>query len=74
MYFKFKDEVGNGTGSGEVFQVTAENRADFDLDLGWYWWACWPGCLPDGAAVGPFKTERAAVNDAQELGVGRDLV
>ena len=33
---------------------------------GWYWWACFPGCLPDGDAVGPFATEAEAIADAQD--------
>lgn len=31
---------------------------------GWYWQACFPGCLPDGSAMGPFKTEQEAMQDA----------
>jgi hypothetical protein len=31
---------------------------------GWYWWTCFPGCMPEGDANGPFKTERAAEVDA----------
>lgn len=33
---------------------------------GWYWWACFPGCLPDGEPNGPFETEEEARADAQE--------
>jgi len=33
---------------------------------GWYYWACFPGCLPDGDPVGPFETEAAALADARE--------
>jgi hypothetical protein len=33
---------------------------------GWYWWACFPGCLPDGDAEGPFDTEAEATAAAQE--------
>lgn len=32
---------------------------------GWFWWACFPGCLPDGPAIGPFKTRQEALKDAQ---------
>lgn len=32
---------------------------------GWYWWACFPGCLPDGEPCGPFDTEQEAIDDAQ---------
>ena len=32
---------------------------------GWYWWSCFPGCLPDSDPVGPFATEAEALADAQ---------
>ena len=28
---------------------------------GWYWWTCFPGCLPDSDPFGPFATETEAV-------------
>lgn len=33
---------------------------------GWYWWACFPGCLPDSDPIGPFATEAEALADAQD--------
>lgn len=36
-----------------------------ELGAGWYWWSCFPGCLPDGDPVGPFATEAEALADAQ---------
>ena len=33
---------------------------------GWFYWFCFPGCLPDSDPVGPFKTEDAAVQDARD--------
>lgn len=33
---------------------------------GWYWQACFPGCLPDGDPIGPFATEAEALADARE--------
>jgi hypothetical protein len=33
---------------------------------GWYWQACFPGCLPDGEPCGPFATSRQALQDADE--------
>jgi hypothetical protein len=33
---------------------------------GWYWWACFPGCLPDGDPVGPFGTEQEAIDDIRQ--------
>ncbi len=32
---------------------------------GWYWQACFPGCLPDSDPIGPFATEAEALADAQ---------
>lgn len=36
---------------------------------GWFWHACFPGCLPDGDPVGPFDTRREALADAQDGGL-----
>jgi hypothetical protein len=35
------------------------------LPSGWYWQACFPGCLPDGEPHGPFNSEAVALADAQ---------
>lgn len=32
----------------------------------WYWWSCFPGCLPDSDPIGPFETEEDALADAQD--------
>ena len=31
---------------------------------GWYWWACYPGCLPEGEPSGPFATSSQAHENA----------
>jgi hypothetical protein len=31
----------------------------------WFYWSCFPGCLPDSDPVGPFDTEEEALADAQ---------
>lgn len=36
-----------------------------DETNGWFWWSCFPGCLPDGEPNGPFATEAEALADAQ---------
>jgi len=33
---------------------------------GYFWWSCFPGCLPDSPAFGPFKTRAEALADAQD--------
>lgn len=42
----------------------AEYDADDSMADGWYWHACFPGCLPDGDPVGPFGSSYAALEDA----------
>jgi hypothetical protein len=36
------------------------------MPKGWYWWTCFPGCMPDSDPFGPFKTEAEALKDAQD--------
>jgi hypothetical protein len=33
---------------------------------GWFWQACFPGCLPDGDLNGPFDSYAEALADAQD--------
>lgn len=60
----------------EVFYVSPEQAAnrvsryddgssDDCTEPGWYYWACFPGCLPDGDPIGPFTTEDEALEDAR---------
>lgn len=39
---------------------------ELEITGGWYWWACFPGCLPDSNLFGPFDTEAEALADARE--------
>ena len=48
----------------EVFHT---DFADGELLDGWYVWACFPGCLPDGDPFGPYDTEAEAVNEWRDL-------
>lgn len=34
---------------------------------GWYYWICFPGCIPDSEANGPFDSEEKALMDARDL-------
>ena len=49
----------------EVCYVTAAESIEFVSHTGWYYWFCFPGCLPDSDLIGPFETEAAAVAAAQ---------
>ena len=59
----------------EVFKVTrgesglcyiGEMILREDMEPGWYYQACFPGCLPDSDPVGPYDTKREAVKASQE--------
>lgn len=40
----------------------------FYQDDGWYFWFCFPGCLPDSnEPFGPFETEKAAIEACREM-------
>jgi hypothetical protein len=53
--------------NAQTFEVReGDDTGDLELEPGWYWWFCFPGCLSDGEPVGPFETERAAIADAQD--------
>ena len=63
-YERFQTDTGEEYGSFEVFYLKASTEEGSERDAGWYWWACFPGCLPDGELTGPFKTEAEARTDA----------
>jgi hypothetical protein len=79
-YYRFLDDLGEPYGQFEVWyrapkdaayaagavKEGADRECVGPVEPGWYWWACFPGCLPDGDPSGPFATEAEAIADAQE--------
>lgn len=68
MYVSIKDDNGHTHWPVEVFRhdgvpVTQDYES---MPAGWYWWTCFPGCLPEGDPHGPFKSRVAAAADAEE--------
>jgi len=64
-----EEETQREHGSFEVFFEDGKNATDEDgepLAPGLYWQACFPSCLPDGEATGPFGSSSAAHEDADE--------
>jgi hypothetical protein len=54
----------------EVYYVSQDEidmESFSDAEPGWYWCACFPGCLPDSDPVGPFATEELATKNAQDI-------
>ena len=52
----------------EVFRINDPTfYRDPDItEPGWYYWFCFPGCLPDGDPIGPFESEEDALADVRE--------
>ena len=72
-YHTFKDENGNDFGSFQVFyDIKYLTFWGQEVDAGFYWWPCFPGCLPDtdDDPTGPFSTYELAYQDAQEFAKG----
>jgi hypothetical protein len=36
-------------------------------EAGWYYWFCFPGCLPDSEPSGPYDSAEAAIAECREL-------
>jgi hypothetical protein len=75
-YHSFHDENGDCHGSFEIFWhggkyithgVHSETEGEADeWSPGWYWWSCFPGCIPDGSPDGPYSSSRDALEAADE--------
>jgi len=56
----------------EIFYMPEEYIASLpeadrhDWEIGWYWWYCQPGCLPDSEPFGPFDSREDAEKDYNE--------
>jgi hypothetical protein len=65
-YHQFTNDEGHKYGSFEVFHYLeiVGGGTNGLASTGWYWQACFPGCLPDAEANGPFPTAEGAYLDA----------
>lgn len=57
----------SSSGLGYIDGETIIREDAEPMEDGWYWWSCFPGCLPDGDPIGPFDTKAEALADAQEF-------
>jgi len=60
---EFRLAAMNSRDRGKMLDAMVE---ELGIEGGWFWQACFPGCLPDGPPIGPFETYAAALADAQE--------
>lgn len=51
--------------SCERYDETVDRRYS-ETKTAWWYWYCFPGCLPDSDPVGPFSTEDEALADAHD--------
>lgn len=58
-YHRFHHEDGMAYGSFEVFWEDGAIG-----DPGWYWWPCYPECIPEAEPTGPFRYSTEAQEDA----------
>lgn len=58
MYEYLRNQCGPKPDIAELSQQAASLK-------GYYYWSCFPGCLPDSDPNGPFKTKAEALADAQ---------
>lgn len=57
VFYDDADDAGNGPRNFD-----SEGNP---VEPGYYWWICFPGCLPESDAHGPFPTQEAAINSAR---------
>jgi hypothetical protein len=53
----------NGRDRERMFDAMIEEEG---IQGGWFWWSCFPGCLPDSSPMGPFASHAEALKDAQQ--------
>jgi len=53
----------NSRDRDKMLDAIVENEG---ITGGYFWWSCLPGCLPNGPAIGPFKTYQEALEDARD--------
>lgn len=75
-YYQFASDDNQPYGSCEIFYMDQFLACDYtkvcmaagdepaNYEPGFYWHACFPGCIPDSDPIGPFETEDEAMTDA----------
>lgn len=61
----------NPTTAANTATVTVTKTKHLTGKTAWFYWFCFPGCLPDSDPFGPFATEQEAIDDARD-GLGDD--
>lgn len=64
FYYDGKPGTAKGTEPDEYLTILCGEEGA-EEQPGWYYWFCFPGCLPDSEPCGPYDSEAEAIADAQ---------
>lgn len=53
----------NGQIRDKMFDAMIEEEC---ITGGWFYWYCFPGCMPEGSPMGPFPSAKEAIAAARE--------
>ena len=53
----------NSRDRDKMFDAMIEEEC---IEGGWFYWFCFPGCMPEGDAMGPYATQAEALAAARE--------
>ena len=67
-YMKLKEHRLAGMNSKAREKMLEAIVEDYGLKGGWYYQYCFPGCLPEGTAFGPYSSKDEAIHAAREDG------
>lgn len=56
----------DGEGEWHTQQPGTRKPCEQCPPAGWYYWFCFPGCMPSSDIEGPFDSEADALEDAQD--------
>lgn len=57
--YEFRLAGMNGRTREAMFDAMIANEG---IEGGWFYWYCFPGCLPDSDAFGPYATRQEAID------------
>lgn len=48
------------------YDLEPQSGEEEPYEPGWYYWYCFPGCMPDSDPFGPFDSYNSALADARD--------
>jgi hypothetical protein len=63
---RYQYEPAGGVTVPDKCSACGESMKDEPIQSGWFYWYCFPGCLPDSEPYGPFESKEDALAEARE--------